>query len=459
MSPARRFVAFVLLVLAATPVAAEGPFRNRDNKDPKDISEGTYPIPYQKPSIEEITEVLQRVHAYVASASPASVVDSKTGREITDFSTPNPAARIAGDDGELFYPLDYTMGVTHSGMLLATEVTGDTRYTDFTRRQLQFIADRLPYFRGVVAAGARPTKQTMGAIIATGSLDDSGSMCAALVKARRANVGPDLAPVIEHWSEYIARSQYRMADGTLARQRPQPESLWADDMYMSIPALAQMGALSGDKVWFDDAARQVLQFNQHLWDPQVGLYAHGRHSNQPLNPEFYWARANGWALMATVELLDVLPQDHPSRERLLAILRAHVRSLVKLQSGSGLWHQMLDKPDSYLETSASAIFVYSIARAINKGWISPVVYGSVAQAGWIGVTTRVNAKGQVEGTCVGTTLASDHVYYYNRPASVHATHGYGPVLLAGAELIRLLKNPAIDVQYKLRTYHYVPKKN
>ena len=69
-------------------------------------------------------------------------------------------------------------------------------------------------------------------------------------------------------------------------------------------------------------------------------------------------------------------------------------------------------------------------------------YGSVAQAGWIGVTTRVNAKGQVEGTCVGTTLASDHVYYYNRPQSVYATHGYGPVLLAGAEMIRLLQNPA-----------------
>jgi rhamnogalacturonyl hydrolase YesR len=343
-------------------------------------------------------------------------------------------------------------------MLLAAEVTGDARYTGFTRRQLQFIADRLPYFRQVIASGVKPGKTTFGAILATGSLDDSGSMCAALVKARRAKVGPDLKAVIDHWSDYIARRQYRMADGTLARQRPQPESLWADDLYMSVPALAQMGALTGERRWFDDAAKQVLQFHQHLWDPQVGLYAHGRHTNQPLNAEFYWGRANGWALLATVELLDVLPQDHPSRGKILDVLRAHVRSIAKLQSGSGLWHQMLDKPDSYLETSASAIFVYCIARAINAGWISPVLYGSVAQAGWIGVTTRVNAKGGVEGTCVGTTLASDHVYYYNRPASVFATHGYGPVLLAGAELIRLLKNPAIDVQHKLRTYHFVPKK-
>ena len=459
--PGRGTRALLLLLglVVARPAPAEGPYRNRDNKDPNDLSEGTYPIPYQRPTAAEITEILQRVHAYVDSASPTSVVDSQTGREITDFSVPNPSARIPGDEGQLFYPLDYTMGVTHSGMLLAREVTGDARFTDFTRRQLQFISDRLPYFRRVVAAGARPGKQTFGAIIATGSLDDSGSMCAALVKARRAGVGPDLKSVIDHWSDYIARKQFRIADGTLARQRPQPESLWADDLYMSVPALAQMGALTGERAWFDDAVRQVLQFHAHLWDPQVGLYAHGRHLDQPLNPEFYWARANAWAMMASVELLDALPEDHPGREKVLEALRAHIRSVAKLQSGtSGLWHQMLDKTDSYLETSASAIFVYAIARAINAGWISPVSYGSVAQAGWIGVTTRVNARGQVEGTCVGTTLASDHVYYYNRPQSVYATHGYGPVLLAGAEMIRLLQNPAIDVQYKLRTYHYVPKK-
>jgi rhamnogalacturonyl hydrolase YesR len=449
----------VLGVLAgAVPSAGEGPYRNRDNKNPNDLSEGSYPIPYQRPTPAEIGEVLARVRGYLERTEPNRVVDGRTGAEITDFSVPNLEARIPDGAGEAFYPLDYTMGVIHSGMLLAGEVTADRRFTDYTRRQLEFIAARLPYFRAVVAKGAQPGKATFGAIIHTGSLDDSGSMCAAVVKARRLGVGPDLMPVIDNWSDYVAHRQFRIADGTLARQRPQPESLWADDLYMSVPALAQMGALTGRREWFDDAVKQVLQFHGHLWDPQAGLYAHGRHMNQPLNPEFYWARANGWAMLASVELLDVLPLDHPGRGPVLERLRAHVRSIAKLQSGrSGLWHQMLDKPNSYLETSASAIFVYGIARAINAGWISPVAYGSVAQAGWIGVTMRVNTRGQVEGTCVGTTLASDHVYYYNRPQSVYATHGYGPVLLAGAELIRLLQNPAIDIQYKLRTYHYVPR--
>jgi rhamnogalacturonyl hydrolase YesR len=452
-------VLFMCFVLGgATSLSAEGPFRNRDNENPTDLSEGTYPIPYQRPTIAEITEVLERVRTYLEETEPNRVVDRRTGVEITDFSVPNVDAGIPRGDREAFYPLDYTMGVVHSGLLLAHEVTGDARFAGYTRRQLQFIAARLPYFRQVVASGAPAEKGTFGAIIATDSLDDSGSMCAALIKARRKDIGPDLRSVIDHWSGYIAHEQFRLGDGTLARQRPQPESLWADDLYMGVPALAQMGALTGDRTWFDEAVKQVLQYHRHLWDPRARLYAHGKHMNQPLNPEFYWARANGWAMMASVELLDVLPEDHPGREEVLASLREHIRSIAKLQSGaSGLWHQMLDKTDSYLETSASAIFVYSMARAINAGWISPVSYGSVAQAGWIGVTTRVNEQGQVEGTCVGTTLASDNVYYYNRPQSVYATHGYGPVLLAGAEMIRLMENPAVDIQYKLRTYHYVPR--
>ncbi len=446
------------LVLGAASLSAEGPFRNRDNQNPKDLSEGTYPIPYQRPTIAEITEVLERVLTYLEDTEPNRVVDRRTGAEITNFSVPNVDARIPRGDGEAFYPLDYTMGVVHSGTLLAHEVTGDARFAGYTRRQLQFIADRLSYFRQVIASGGPAETGTFGAIIATDSLDDSGSMCATLIKARRKGIGPDLRSVIDHWSRYIAHKQFRLDDGTLARQRPQPASLWADDLYMSVPALAQMGALTGDQAWFDDAVKQVVQFHRHLWDPRARLYAHGKHMNQPVNPEFYWARANGWAMMATVELLDVLPEHHPGREEVLAILREHIRSIATLQSGKGgLWHQMLDKTDSYLETSASAIFVYSMARAINAGWISPVSYGSAAQAGWIGVTTRVNERGQVEGTCVGTTLASDNVYYYNRPQSVYATHGYGPVLLAGAEMIRLLQNPAIDIQYKLRTYHYVPR--
>ena len=156
-------------------------------------------------------------------------------------------------------------------------------------------------------------------------------------------------------------------------------------------------------------------------------------------------RANGWALLTLVELLDVLPEDHPDRAAVLDLLRAHVRGLLARQSGSGFWHQLLDRDDSYLETSATAIYAYALAHAIGRGWIDPVAYGPATLLAWHAVTTKVNAQGQVEGTCVGTGMGFDPAFYYHRPTSPFAAHGYGPVLLAGAEMARLVKEHRFEI--------------
>ena len=455
--PSPLALATLALACVAPALRAEGPFRNRDNKSAAtDPAEGTYPIPYQLPTVAEIKEALTRIRTYLDAAVPLRVVDSKTGKEITDFATPVATAVAARSEAN-FSVLAYEMGVVHAGLLRAAEATGDAAFTTSSVRQLQFIADRAPYFRAQEQKFHLGRANSFTGLIEPLALDDSGSMCAAFIRARLAKVGPDLLPVIQTWSDYIAHKQFRLTDGTLARQRPQAQSLWADDFYMSVPALAQMGRMTGERAWFDDAVKNVRQMSGYLFNPQLNIYTHGWNANNPDAPQFYWARANGWAVVAMCDLLDVLPKDHPGYGPVLAQLRLTLRGVAQYQSGLGLWHQLLDRNDSYLETSASAMFTYGYAHAINQGWISPTTYGSIAQAGWIGVSTRINAKGQVEGTCVGTTFASDPVYYYNRPVSVDALHGYGPTLLAGAEMIKLLTNPAIDIQVKLRTYHYVPK--
>jgi rhamnogalacturonyl hydrolase YesR len=155
-------------------------------------------------------------------------------------------------------------------------------------------------------------------------------------------------------------------------------------------------------------------------------------------------------------VLDVLPPDYPARNDILNLFRAHVKGLAALQSAQGLWHQLLDHEDSYLETSASAMFVYAIAHGINHGWISPA-FGTVALTGWNAVAGRVNDQGQVEGTCVGTNFDLSTVYYYARPTSVNALHGYGPVLLAGSEIIQLLKNNSINIVSSVGSIYVSPK--
>jgi len=227
--------------------------------------------------------------------------------------------------------------------------------------------------------------------------------------------------------------------------RPQKNTLWLDDLFMSVPALAQMGKLTGDNKYFDDAVKQILQFSQRMFNKEKGVYIHGWVEEMTVHPKFHWARANGWALMAMTELLDVLPENYPQRSTVLEQVREHVKGLASYQSGEGFWHQLLDKPDSYLETSATAIYAYCIARAINKGWIDAKAYAPMSLLAWNAVSTKVNDKGQVEGTCVGTGMAFDPAFYYYRPINVYAAHGYGPVLLAGAEIINLLKSHSFEI--------------
>lgn len=442
--------------LACSPVYAEGPYRNPDNKDLKDLGEGTYPVPYKMPVAAEVKAQLHKIRAFMDGATPTRIVSKKTGAPVTDLSKPSADAifeKSAGDYGIQVYE----MGVVHSGLLKAAQVTGDASFMDMTRRHFKFFDETLPYFRAQEQQFKLERANSFSRFLDPRSLDDAGSMCAALIRTRLAKIGPDLKGMIDTCSDWVANKQFRLEDGTLARKRPQAVSLWADDMYMGIPALAEAGRLTGNRKHFDDAVNNVLGMSSRMFNPQLGLYTHGWHANHQDAPRFYWARANGWAVLAMSDLLDVLPKDHPGYSKVLAQLRASIKGIAERQSGSGLWHQMLDRNDSYLETSASAMFVYVIAHAVNEGWISPTTYGSIAQAGWAGLSTRINDKGQVEGTCVGTTLASDMVYYYHRPTSTAALHGYGPTLLAGAEIIRLVTNPAFEVQHKVRTYHYLPK--
>lgn len=451
------FVAALLgCALVASPALAQGQYRNTDNTNLGDAGEGTYPIPYKKPVVAEVTAQLQAIRAFMDRATPTRIVSKRTGQPITDLKKPSADAvfeKSAGDYGIQVYE----MGVVHSGLLKAAQVTKDPGFTAMTRRHFAFFAETLPYFRAQEQQFKLERGNSFSRFLDPRSLDDAGSMCAALMRARAAKVGPDLKPMIDTCSDWVAKRQFRLDDGTMARKRPQEVSLWADDMYMSIPALAEMGRLTGERAYFDDAVANVMGMSSRMFNPQLGLYTHGWHANHPDAPRFYWARANGWAVLAMSDLLDVLPKDHPGYPKVLAQLRASLKGIAELQSGSGLWHQMIDRNDSYLETSASAIFTYVIAHAVNEGWVSPTTYGSIAQTGWNALSTRITALGQVEGTCVGTTLAGDMVYYYNRPTSADALHGYGPMLLAGAEIIRLVTNPAFEVQHKVRTYHYMPK--
>ena len=141
--------------------------------------------------------------------------------------------------------------------------------------------------------------------------------------------------------------------------------------------------------------------------------------------------------MAQVELLENLPENHPMRDSLLTIFRNEVEGLCRYQSENGLWHQLLDKTDSYLETSGSSMFVYGIAKGINEGWIDKV-YTNAAINGWKGLSKMITEKGDVKNICIGTGTSTSLSYYYHRPVELNDLHGLGSVIMAAVEVDRLM---------------------
>jgi unsaturated rhamnogalacturonyl hydrolase len=400
-----------------------------------------YPTPYGSQSIEQIAATLERVHRFLDATTPYRVVDEATGESVVNLTQPISQAR---PERALFSLVGYEWGVTYSGMMLAAEATGDSRYAEYVARRMSFIREAAPFFqRQGEAAGQN--RYPFRSVIRPASLDDSGSIAAAMIKAQRAGLVDGLVPMIDNFLRFIAEKEIRLSDGTLARNRPLPNTLWLDDLYMSVPALAQMGALTGEGRYFDDAVRQVEQFAARMFNTREGLYMHGWVEGMDPHPEFRWARANGWALMAKVELLETLPESHPGHAAVLALFRAHAKGLAARQHGTGYWHQLLDRNDSYLETSATAIYAYCLARGINRGWLDGLAYAPAATLAWNAVSKKVNSEGQIEDVCVGTGMGFDPAFYYYRPVNVYAAHGYGPALLAGAEMILLLRNGQVRI--------------
>jgi unsaturated rhamnogalacturonyl hydrolase len=433
----------LLLLLCAQPgLAQQQP--STDANTPLHKLQPAYPVPYGIPQPEEVKKLLNLIHAYLDETTPTGFVNSRTQEPLTDLTRIDENTILRPGDFRL---VSYEWGVTYAGMLLASEATGDARFREYTEKRMQFIADAAPFFRKTAAEHADDwgARLPLRNLVAPRALDDCGAMCAAMIKAKRSGSRANLQPLIETAINYIMTKEYRLKDSTLARNRPQPNTIWLDDLFMSVPALAQMGRLTGERKYYDEACKQVLSYARRMFNPEKGIFMHGWVESMTEHPEFRWARANGWAFMTEVELLDVLPDSHPQRQQILQLLRAHAKGLASYQSGAGFWHQLLDREDSYLETSATAIYAYAFARAVNRGWIDAKAYAPPTLLAWNAVSTKINARGQVEGTCVGTGMAFDPTFYYFRPVSAYAAHGYGPVLLAGAEVYTLLKSRKFEI--------------
>lgn len=428
-----RKVLFSLISLfVTTPLFAQ---QVNDNNTPLHLMKPAYRIGYGVSKPEEVKQVMDRVLTYIDAETPSVLVDKNTGAPVTDYKKITASTQLKQGGFRL---TSYEWGVTYSGVLAAYAATGDNAYRGYVVKRHQLLADIAPYFQKIYAKD-KNIDGNIRRVIDPHALDDAGAVCCSMIKSLLADGKQPLRPLIDNYADYIMNKEYRLSDGTFARIRPQKNTLWLDDMFMGIPTVAYMGKLTGDAKYYDEAARQVLQFAERMWVPEKGLFRHGWVEAMDPHPAFHWGRANGWAILTMCEVLDVLPADHPKRAEIMELLKAHAAGLARLQHHDGFWHQLLDRNDTYLEASATAIYTYCLAHAVNQGWLDAKAFGPVAQLGWHAVASSVNEKGQVEQVCVGTGMGFDPSFYAYRPCHVMAAHGYGPVIWAGAEMINMLK--------------------
>jgi unsaturated rhamnogalacturonyl hydrolase len=245
----------------------------------------------------------------------------------------------------------------------------------------------------------------------------------------------------------------RTTDGGFwhANDEAHHQQLWLDGMYMSMPFLVRYGQQFNDGTYAnDEAAKQILIYASHLHDPSKGLLYHAydetgtqpwadpvtRHSSE------FWCRALGWYGMAIIEVLEVIPANHPKRAQLIAVLRALVKGLAKYQdSKTGLWYQVVDKgslPDNWLETSSSSMYTYTISMAVKRGYVDKS-YNEVAQKGYQGVLTKISlgpdGLTNLTDICEGTNLG-DLAFYLARKRPTNDLHGLGAFLIMNELFMR-----------------------
>jgi len=240
-----------------------------------------------------------------------------------------------------------------------------------------------------------------------------------------------------------------------ATGKSRESQLWGDGVFMSMPFLVRYGSMFGDSKYAnDEAVLQLLTYNQHLNDPFTGLMFHAYDESgqstwadkETKHSAEKWCRAMGWFGMTLIEVLELLPRNHPMRQLLVGQVTLMVKAWARYQDEkTGLWYQIVDKgdnPNNWLETSSSSMYTYVISMAVDRGYV-PKKYGESARRGYDGVLTKITL-GREDGQtyladiCEGTNVA-DLTYYLARKRNVNDFHGLGAFLIMNEKFM----NPAL----------------
>jgi unsaturated rhamnogalacturonyl hydrolase len=264
----------------------------------------------------------------------------------------------------------------------------------------------------------------------------------------------------EHLHEQLVQHP-RTKEGGFWHKIRYPYQMWLDGLYMAGPFSAEYAATFDQPKDFDDVVNQFVWMENHVRDSKTGLLYHAWDESKEqrwANPETgqspeFWGRAMGWYAMALVDVLDYLPESHPRRKELVAILQRLATALKNYQDPvSGVWYQVIDKGTSkgnYFEASASVMFVYAFAKGSRLGYLDKS-FSELAMKGFDGAVKNfieTDKQGLVHLTktvSVGGLGGNPYrdgsfEYYISEPLRTDDLKGVGPFIQASIEIELLTK--------------------
>ncbi|OMI09408.1 glycoside hydrolase 105 family protein [Bacillus swezeyi] len=246
-------------------------------------------------------------------------------------------------------------------------------------------------------------------------------------------------PYLEKWADWVMYDMPRTKENGLQHMTygpPNTEQLWDDTLMMTVLPLAKIGQLLNKPEYIEEAKRQFLIHTKYLCDPKTGLWFHGWTFEGNHNfANALWGRGNCWITIAIPEIIEMLDLKEGDffREFLLETMNRQVETLAEHQNESGLWHTLIDDPDSYLEASATAGFAYGILKAVRKRYIDEK-YAEVARQAIQGVANEINEDGAVQKVSVGTGMG-DSLEFYKEIKTTTMPYGQSLAVLCLTEYL------------------------
>ena len=312
---------------------------------------------------------------------------------------------------------EWTHGVGLYGLLKYRDITGDDKAREIIEE----------WFKNRFAEGT-PTKNV-----------NTMSPFLTLAYMRERSGNRSYLPYLDVWAEWIMDGIPRTEENGIQHivfNSENYQQMWDDTLMMSVLPLAKIGLLLDRPHYVEEAKRQFMLHIKYLADRKTGLWFHGWTFDGRHNfADALWARGNCWVTIAIpefIELLD-LPETDGLRMFLIETLEAQVKALVETQHEGGLWHTLLDDPDSYLEASAAAGFAYGILKAVRKGYISDE-YAPCAIKAIKAVLENIDETGELQQVSFGTPVFDDLQGYRDIPLT-SMPYGQSMAILALVEFM------------------------